>query len=114
MTWRTHLYGNNKSGDEKIVGLVTQLSKRVGILTKLSKLMSPSQFSRICEGIFTSKVTYCLQVFGNVWVIPTMDETDRRFLAFSKEDNRRLQVVQNKVLRLKTGLGKETSTTILI
>lgn len=39
-----------------------------------------------------------------------MDETDRRFTAFTKEDNRKFQVLQNKVLRLKTGLGRDVST----
>ena len=27
-TWKTHLYGNNKTGDDKIVGLTTKLSQR--------------------------------------------------------------------------------------
>ena len=31
-------------------------------------------------------------------------------MAFTKEDNRKLQVLQNKVLRLKTGLGRDVST----
>ena len=33
-----------------------------------------------------------------------MDITSRRFTAFSKEDCRRLQVIQNKILRYKTNL----------
>ena len=61
-----------------------------------------------------TKQRYCVQVFGNVWGIRTMDETERRFLAFTKEDNRRLQVLQNKILRLKTGLGRDTPTKELL
>ena len=92
MTWKTHLYGNGLTGDDKIVGLTTQLSQRVGILAKLKKVMTKTQFKKVCEGIFDSKLAYCLQVFGNVWGISNMDETNRRFSAFTKEDNRRLQV----------------------
>ena len=66
LTWKTHLYGNKLTGDEKIVGLVTKLSQRVGILAKLVKIKTPSQFSKVCDGIFTSKLTNCLEVFGNV------------------------------------------------
>ena len=32
-----------------------------------------------------------------------MDETKRKFSALTKEDARKLQVLQNKVLRLKSG-----------
>ena len=51
----------------------------------------------------------------NVWGIRTMDQTPRRFVAFTKEDCRKLQVVQNKVLRLKTGLwDHHTPTEVLL
>ena len=114
MTWKTHLYGNNLTGDDKIVGLVTKLSQRVGILSKLVKIMTPSQFSKVCDGLFTSKLTNCLEVFGNVWGLENLDEETRRTPAFNKEDNRRLQVVQNKCLRLRTGLGRDTPTADLV
>ena len=44
--------------------------------------------------------------------IPSMDDTNRRFVAFTKEDCRKLQVLQNKTLRYKTvnyGLNVPTS-----
>ena len=53
---------------------------------------------------------YCLQVFANVWDIPTMDEENRRFAAFTRGDNRKSQTLQNKVMRLKKGLPFSTST----
>ena len=76
LTWKTHLYGNNLTGEDKIVGLVTKLSQRVGILSKLVKIMSPSQFSKVSAG--NSKLTNCLEVFGNVWGVENMDEVNRR------------------------------------
>ena len=42
-----------------------------------------------------------------------MDEEERRYSSFSKEDCRKLQVIQNKVLRLHTGLPFDTPTTEL-
>ena len=46
-----------------------------------------------------------------------MDESDRKFSAFTKEDCRKLQVIQNKVLRLKIKTGiyeMNTPTSILL
>ena len=67
----------------------------------------------LCDGIFNSKVLYCLQVFGNIWGFG-YDETTRRSYGFTREDSRRLQVLQNKVCRLKTGLGYDVSTEHLL
>ena len=43
-----------------------------------------------------------------------MDEVDRRFAAYTKEDNRRLQVLENKVLRMQTRLPRDTPTATLV
>ena len=43
-----------------------------------------------------------------------MDEEQRRFSTFTKEDNRKIQVIQNKILRLKSGLGRDTPTEVLV
>ena len=42
------------------------------------------------------------------------DEKSRRSTAFTKENNRKLQVLQNKILRLKTGLPFDTPTRDLL
>ena len=114
LSWKGHLYGNGKSGKEKLTGLIPKLSQSVGILTKLGKIMTPSQFKNACEGIFYSKLNYCIQVFGHVWNIDRLAETNHRFPAFTKEDNRRLQTLQNKILRLKSGLDRSTPTRTLL
>ena len=67
----------------------------------ISKYMNPGQLNSIIDGLFTSKLLYCLPLYSNVWGITDMDDTERRYSAFTKEDNRRLQVLQNRVLRLK-------------
>ena len=103
MTWNAYLYGNKMTGKDKIVGLLPKLSQRVGMLSKLNKFMTRSQFRLTCEGLFTSCLLYCLPLFTNVWGLHDMDDTDRRYVAFTKADCRKLQVLQNKTLRLKTG-----------
>ena len=114
MTWKTYLHGNNKRGNEKIVGLTTKLAQRVGILSKLAKIMTEDQLKNACSGLFTSKLIYCIQIFGNVWGIPSMDEVNRKSTAFTKDDNRKLQVLQNKIMRLKTKKPRETPISELI
>ena len=103
LTWNSYLYGNKLTGKDKIVGLLPKMSQRVGMLGKLNKFMTRNQFKTTCDGLFTSCLLYCLPLFANVWGIPSMDDTNRRFVAFTKEDCRKLQVLQNKTLRYKTG-----------
>ena len=103
LTWNSHLYGNKLTGKDKIIGLIPKLSQRVGMLAELNKFMTRKQFSSACDGLFTSCLLYCLPLFVNVWGLPTMDDTSRRSVTFTKEDCRKLQVLQNKTLRMKTG-----------
>ena len=48
-----------------------------------------------------SLVRYCLHVFGNVWTNNILPENNRRYRAFTKLDNNRLQTLQNRVMRMK-------------
>ena len=102
-SWNSHLYGNGKTGKDKVMGLIPKLSQRVGMLGKLNKYMTRDQFSMTSDGIFTSCLLYCLPLFSNVWGLPSMDDSVRRFQTFTKEDCCKLKVLQNKVLRMKTG-----------
>ena len=115
LTWTSYLYGNKLTGKDKILGLIPKLSQRVGMLTMLNKFLSRKQFKSACDGLFTSCLLYCLPLFSNVWGIATMDDTARRSPSFYKADCRKLQVIQNKVLRLKSGItDKNTPTNILL
>ena len=104
MTWTSYLYGNKLTGKDKILGLIPKLSQRVGMLTRLNKYLSRKQFKAACDGLFTSCLLYCLPLYSNVWGIATMDDTVRRSPSFSKADCRKLQVLQNKILRMKCGI----------
>ena len=113
-TWKEYLYGEQWRMKDNASGLIPQLSQRVGLLRKIVHLMPRERFNTISQGLFYSKLIYCLQVIGNVWGLSANDETNRRYTAFTKEDNRKLQTLQNQVLRLKTGLSRYTPTPTLL
>ena len=54
-----------------------------------------------------------MEVYGNVWGLTSYDEEDRHFTAFRKEDNMKLQILVNKVLRSLTGLERDTPVSVL-
>ena len=109
LTWKAHLYG-----DEDNEGLVPQLSKRVGILKQLAKYMSKQRLKQFASGIFYSKLSYCLPVFGNVLGLEEYKEENNRYTSYTTSDNHRLQVIQNKVNRLLTGARYDTPTSELL
>ena len=103
LTWSNHLYGN-----EQHEGLISKLSKRAGIIYKLSFMMPKDRLRNIAEGIFFSLLTYGIQVYGGVWGLDTFITSESRTKSFTKEDNNNLQIIMNKVLRSLTGLPRET------
>ena len=109
LTWRNHLYG-----DEENEGLVTQLAKRIGILQKLSRRMSRKRLKLFASGIFYSKLSYCLPVFGNVFGLEQYKEENNRYTSYTMADNHNLQVLQNKLNRLLTGSPYNTPTIELL
>ena len=109
LTWSNHLYGN-----EQHEGLVTKLSKRAGMIYKLSFLMPKDRLRNIAEGVFFSLLTYGIQVYGGVWGLDNLNTAESRTKAFTKEDNNKLQVIMNKVLRSLTGLPKDTPVSLLL
>ena len=104
MTWEHHLHGNE---DNK--GLIERLSYRACLVFRLSKVVPKNRLKAFAEGIFFSILNYGIEVYGNVWGLSTYDEQQRNSPAFTKEDNRRLQILVNKVLRCITGLDRESS-----
>ena len=108
MTWEHHLYGNDEHR-----GLIPKLSQRSKIIWKLSKIMPQKRLKMISEGIFFSLLNYCIEIFGNVWGLDVYDDKDRKSTAFTKDDNMKLQVIVNNVLRSLTGLDRDTPVTTL-
>ena len=105
LTWESHLYGNTETK-----GLVEKLSYRVNLIVRLSRVMPKCRLKMMAEGIFFSSLNYGIEVYGNVWGMFSHDEQQRNSTAYTKEDNRKLQILVNKVLRCLTGSDRETST----
>ena len=77
--------------------------------------MSPARLKLVMEGIFSSKMIYGMTVWGRVWHIPgDLDEESRTCPTMTKEDLRKLQVLQNKCLRLITNSDYKTPTSTLL
>ena len=108
MTWEHHLYGNTEHK-----GLIPKLSNRAKLIWKLSIMMPKKRLQMIAEGIFFSLLNYCIEIYGNIWGLSTYDDQQRRSIAFTKEDNMKLQILVNKVLRSLTGLDRDTPVTQL-
>ena len=100
ITWKDHLYGDGVNQ-----GLIPQLSQRVGILRQLSKVASNEKLRNIAQGLFYSKLFYCLPLFVNTWGIDTYKEGISRHYSFTKKDLHKLQVLQNQVSRLLINRG---------
>ena len=85
------------------------------MLSKLRRYLSDSKFRQVISGIFTSKLCYCITVWGGVWNLPgdMRDETTRS-KSIAKEDIRKLQVLQNKCMRMLTNMDRDTATSTLL
>ena len=80
----------------------------------LSKFMTREKLQYFANGIFYSKLTYCLAVFGNVFNLDKFKEKDSRHTSFTKNDNHRLQVLQNRLNRLLVNADYKTPTAELL
>ena len=76
--------------------------------------MPKNKFNQIVAGIFSSKLIYCIAVWGGIWGLPDQKVTNRRTTSITKHEMRKLQVMQNKVMRLMTGLDYNSSTVNLL
>ena len=76
--------------------------------------MSKDRLKFFSNGIFYSKLVYCLPVFGNVFSLDKYRDTKTKSVSFTRDDNRRIQVLQNTRMKLITGAPRTTSTTALL
>ena len=76
--------------------------------------MSRKRLQLFASGLFYSKLSYCLPVFGNVFGLDKYKEENSRYTSFTISDNNKLQVLQNKMNRLLTGADRYTSTAELL
>ena len=107
LDWSNHLYG-----DDNNKGLIRTLNQRIGILKQLRRFMNPKSFISMLNGIFYSKLTYGLTVWGSVSGIPGQIYHSKAGL--TKLDIQRLQSIQNKAVRLINYHDRYVSTKRLL
>ena len=100
MTWYEHLHGETWRKEANGTGLIPQLSQRLGMLKKLSFHSSRKKLKLLASGLFYSKLSYCLPLYVSTWGLDMYRDTSTRTNTFTKEDNRKLQVIQNHLCRL--------------
>ena len=84
--WKSHIYGKG--------GLLSSLNSRLYIIRRLKNHLSKKAVLKLVDGLFTSKIRYGLQLFGNVRTNTTDVECT---------DLKAIQLVQNKLLRHLNG-----------
>ena len=109
LTWKNHLYG-----DVDNEGLVQQLSKRIGMMKKMARVMDRKNLQFFASGMFYSKLKYCLPVFGNVLCTEQYNDQNSRYQSFTMKDNYRLQVLQNNLNRVLLNAKFDTPTEVLL
>ena len=88
LTWKSHLYGDE---NRSVVGLIQQLSQRVGVLKRISHKMSSERLKIFAEGIIYSTLKYCLEVYGNVFGLQKYKE--------KSSDTQLLRQVQTRICK---------------
>ena len=73
--------------------------------------MNHSKFKQVTAGLFLSKLLYGITVWSGIWG-PQIGDSMKT--SISKKDMRRLQSLQNKTLRLQSGLNRYTPTETLM
>ena len=84
------------------------------MLKQLSRYMSKDKLRYFSNGIFYSKLNYCLPVFGNIFGLDKYKEENRRYFSFTVKDNNNLQVIQNKLNKLLLDAEYNTPTADLL
>ena len=110
LNWKNHLYGDNENK-----GLIKDLSTRVGMLKQVRKYVNNAAFKMIINGLFTSKLIYGITVFGGIWGLPgIMNVEPMNSTSITKEDMRKLQVLQNMTLRILLRKPRDTPVITLL
>ena len=76
--------------------------------------MPTKKFVIAVNSIFTSKLIYGITVWGGLWGLANQQNNPRNHMSISKNNMRKLQILQNKTLRLISGLNYETPTKTLL
>ena len=80
----------------------------------MAKYIDTKRLKTLADGLFYSKIKYCLPIFGNVFNLEDYKENNNQYTSFTKTDNNQLQILQNKLNRLLSNSPRHTSTKDLL
>ena len=103
LPWKTYLWGENWRDENNWPGLLPQLTKRVGLIRKLSHTLPKKALKSIAAGLFYSKLLYALPGFGNTWGFLGYKEKEPKRTTTTKGDMEALQRLQKRVTRVTLG-----------
>ena len=80
LIWKHHFYGEpEKAKKDRHDGLLTDLSRRVGLFRKVAKYARGNTLRTMAAGIFCSKLSFSLPIVAEIWVKEAYKErTDSR------------------------------------
>ena len=85
------------------------------MLRQIRKYVGNATLKLIMNGLFTSKLIYGITIYGGVWGLPgIMNDEPMNSTSITKEDMRKLQVLQNTALRILLRKPRETPVISLL
>ena len=100
LSWTPHIKGEvwRPSGENE-PGLLNHLKTRAAAVKRLMWVMTPQQLKIYIEGTVNSTILYCLPVWCNSWGVGGVSGVTQNSTLCSKDTQRCIQVLQNKVMR---------------
>ena len=79
------------------------------MIRQIRKFVNDTVFRIILNGLFNSKLIYGITVYGGIWNLPrVLNEDSVNSTPISKEEMRKLQVLQNTAVRLLLRKPRDT------
>ena len=103
MTWEHHLWGARTHHDEKLPGLLCQLSRALGMIGKLSNIMQPKQLRSLAMGLQQSRLLFGLLMVGGLWLPEKYLDRHWNHQSTTKQEMDLLQQSQNRMMNILSG-----------
>ena len=101
LSWRHQFFGEpEKAKDERTEGLLTTLSKRLGIFRGVARYARGVTLRTLANGLFYSKLSFSTPLISEVWIKEAYKDGSDSRRCTTKEQYRKLQVLQNKLERV--------------
>ena len=72
------MHGYTDGDGKDTPGILKQLSKRVGILKRIRRFLTPVSFREVMNGLVNLKLIYAISAWGFVWDLSGVLDTEER------------------------------------